>query len=333
MLPPSADVQIDFPDTLTPGISGYVECVQLALKRGGLELSLDELLCVSSASFARYVYDPKLNPHETDDREFSPLGELFSNYGVFESLGYYTGWRISELNEMSDVDFWKLLRFELASGRPMVSVGFGELNPVMLIGYREDHNQRWVTVWSNDGVHEVDFSSIRRPQGDSEVFVNFAVIVRESTSPDWAASKNRQRMAVLHWAVRHNKTQKEFLHETRENYAPGRSGGDVIVQSLRKLGDDVELAQYLSAHVQGQRRSKLAAANVLGDWGRDLAAEVDVEEVATALGDAATEFEKAIAALGADDHLGSAYQAFLDHEQLAYRHIETAIQHLPNAFG
>lgn len=300
---------------ILPGAVGLVQAVGVSAAAQGADVDLDEWLCVSSSALMTYAFDPKLNRHEASDRHFSADGEWFSNYGVLESLGYFSGWHARDLNGPSTEDLWKLVRYELALGRPLVSQGFGGKGVVLLTGYRDLPGVHEVTV--TDGSTTWTFNLQNPPQGDSEVFVNYIITVRQGEPG--LTSRSRQIEGVLRWTIDHGFGSKEFFHETRENYVPGLAGGEVI--SRLRL-EDAEEVEFFKNHVASRRRGREAASRVLGRWAELLEMSA-LEDAAKAFG------ESALCLDGTMD----GYQRALVSETEAFTHLKSIQDRLPPAFG
>jgi len=261
---PDAVVLITPDSPLTPGLPGYVEAVHHALRVQSVEVPLDDLICASSAAFATYAYSPEINKHD-EARRHSFLAEHFSNYGLFESLGYYTGAQLLIANEVSDSDFWEFVRFELNLGRPLVSAGCGRDDGcVLILGYEEQGRE--LLVWDSE-LRRVSVQDAR-PQGESEVFVNFAAAVRANPVLPDPQARQKMRVTALHWAVSHARKGTEFFHETRENYLVGLAGGAFVAELLSSELSDEE-RRWCESHLAARRRSRLAA-RALRDWEEDL---------------------------------------------------------------
>ncbi|MEZ4460118.1 MAG: hypothetical protein R3E66_10385 [bacterium] len=311
--PTRARLEIDVPPLL-PGISGLVQAIANSATVQGAEVDLDEWICASSAPFATYAFDQALNLYH-DGKRASAEAEWFTSYGVFEGIGYFTGWHAKDFNHLSIDDLWKVVQFEIVSGRPLVSIGFGGEGVVQVVGFEASASAYRVDV--TDGVNEWQFDVLNsRPQHDSETFVNFVVGVRAGDVG--LMSKERQIAAVLRWGAEHLHALKEFVHETRENYAPGLAGAEVM---LRLAQDGVE-PQIFKRHVASRRRSREAAARVLPRW-----AELIGEPALVQVG---AEYEKIAQTLGPDPH---AYEAALHHERVAAQLLASVASRLPSAFG
>lgn len=244
--------RVELDATVAPlhlGLTGLVEGVCASVVAQGGALDVDEALVASTASFSHYGFDRDLNLYAEDDTGCGE-GVYFSNFGGLESLGYFTGWHGRDINGASDTDLWNLVRYEISGGRPLVSVGFGLEGPVVLTGFAESPGHHDVKV-TNGRRTEVFNLLTGKPQGASETFVNFVIPVRRG-DPGILATE-RQAVGVLGWAVKHAQGQKEFLHETRENYRPGIAG-------LVRLAEHATMQPTLA-------RGYRAASQVLPRWG------------------------------------------------------------------
>ncbi len=299
---------------LRPGRLGMVDAICFI---GRIEdpATIDDLATLSSAASAAYVWDPAINPPQEPALPFNPSGELFSNYGVFESLAYATGLQVCEVNHLTPQDWRGLVQFELAEDRPVLTLGLrGALTPALIIDATLERRAMHLKVLRAGAAQaeEVTLTSQENPQGDSEDFVHWMVFVREGQRADWAPSIGRLRLDMLRWLARHSHSAKEFFHETRANYAPGLAAQATMARLLRdelpaQLREDAppraQLTAYLNDHVaqlaQGRAtaaRALLRWADELGDW-EDTPIR-DLEAGRAALRDAAAHWSATAAVLG-----------------------------------
>ncbi len=312
-LPKAARVElsgVDLSDNLVGLIQGiYATMSHVLGDEMPEEFGLDEMLCVSGVAFKNYVYEPEYNKLE-NPRNFSKLGEFVCNYGAFESLGYYTGWDVKEFNEIGRDDFWKLLQFEIASGRPVVTLGAeATIHPVVVVGYSYEPRLQTLDVIrpGSDAAETVDVTGWQDFQEGEESFTNWMLIARPSEQPEWTSSRNRQRLRALRWTVTHAGRHKEFSQETRENYAPGLRSFESFLGIVERQGDrladedepslaaDAAITRYIAAHIDGLRLARQAASRRLPAWASDF------------VGDAALEFEERQAVEDALEDAAEAY--------------------------
>jgi hypothetical protein len=364
-LPTQARVDIT-PFELSEGLVGLVEGVHAIMSYVLADelpdaLALDELLAVSAVAFKNYVYEPEYNQLE-DPKAFSALGELICNYGPFESLSYYSGWDVKEFNGIGRNDFWKLLQFEIASGRPVVTLGAGgPLGPVLVVGYRFEPRAQTLEVIraGSSEIATVDVTGLQDFQGDDPSFNNWMLIARPGEAPEWASSHTRQRQRVLRWVAKHARQHKEFSQETRDNYAPGLRGFESFLGLLDSFGEkDTEwpegdpFRRWVLAHVDGLARARRAAARRLPVWSADFLSGSDLDldarqAVEEALDQGADAYEEVAAylegwqdgrqeggALTSDDlqELWRAYTKACAAEESAVEGLEAALKHLPKGF-
>lgn len=270
-LVPKASIDLSIPLD-KPGLVGAVQAVHgmLASVQPGEVPCPDELLCVSGVAFKNYVYAPQMNVAESPPRAYSDEATWVCNYGAFESLGYYTGGEVREFNAISREDFWGLLRFEIAQGRPVLSMGMGgALYPALVVGYDAAVRPASVElVRSGASARE----TCALPPGEdmqpsSPSFTNWLVIVRAGEAAEWTASAHRQRLRALQWAMGHARRTKEFSQETRENYAPGLAGFDAFDASLDELvPGDLGHERFICDHLDSLIRGRRAIASRLPVW-------------------------------------------------------------------
>jgi hypothetical protein len=272
------------------------------------ELMLDELLAISAVAFKNYVYEPAYNQLE-NPKPYSALGEFVCNYGPFEAISYYSGWDVKEFNAIARNDFWKLLQFEIASGRPVTTLGAGEPlsasdppSPVVVVGYCYEPRKQTLDVVrpGSTEVETVDVTGAKDFQQGEPAFTNWMAIARPSESPEWTSSHTRQRLRVLRWTVGHVARDKEFSQEMRENYAPGLRGFESFLDILDRVIDDElerddKLEVYIKAHIDGLVRARRAASGRLPVWSADFLSDTPLEiqerdAVREALWDASTQY-------------------------------------------
>lgn len=327
-LPKSVDLDVDIESPFSPALTGLVEAAGLALRRLDYELSDDELLAISSAAFCNYVFDPKDNQHEDPARAFSRHGGYFSNYGPWESIGYYTGAEMRELTDIKGVDLAKLVAFELAHDRVIVTLD-SDLQPRLVTSYAVSIEQRVAVL--DDGTRLDLASDALDWQGDHEIFRNWMLLVRPGTRADWAAPSTRQRVDVLRWAAQHARTSKEFFQETRENYAPGLTGLKVFADFLRTVTDP-DGAAYAQDYLTSLGRARRAAAWAGRQWADEVAEYLAVDAVAPQLREAADGWTRVADAIEQADTLQGAIDDVVAGEEAAVAALHRASPHFPSAF-
>ncbi len=310
----------DLADNLVGLVQGVFAAMDYVLADERPEhFDFDELLCASAVAFKNYVYEPQYNQLE-DPQLYSTLGEWVCNYGPFEAISYFSGWDVKEFNGIARNDFWKLLQFEIASGRPVTTlgVGQGEVGPVVVVGYCYEPRHQTLDVVRPglDDIATVDVTGVVDFQLDEPSFTNWMLIARPSEQPEWASSHTRQRLRALRWAAAHARRGKEFSQETRENYAPGLAGFDSFLDLLNRLADGGEgpwgtadgVGRYVLAHVDGLVRARRAAAKRLPVWAAAFVSDSEYDvEVRRTVVDAFAEASRAYEELS--DRLGRWLQA------------------------
>ena len=309
------------PPALGPGLVGLVQAAAHLM-----DADAADLLGVSSAAFCNYVFDPHINQHEATRREFSRHAALFSNYGPWESIAYYTGWSLNEVNALSAIETLKVIVFEIEGGRPIVTLT-PDLEPALITGYRVSTNDR--VVCTTRGEFEVRDET--RLQGDDEVFRNWHLLVRPSQQPQWAASQVRQRVAVLRWALEHATNTREFFQETRENYAPGLEGIRRFRELLVGLRDPAGV-RYAESYTCGLRLARQAAATCVADWADPIAEELAAPAAGVALRAAASAYQSVADALAPDRNFADAMAEAHTHELQAVAALGQAAVDFPDAF-
>jgi hypothetical protein len=318
-----------FRSSLEPGLLGYCELIFDVMSAQGFEGDLDELRVISGAAVQHYIFEPAYNRHEEVPREFSRLALLFNNFGFFESLRYFTGWNVRDFDRVSLPDAWTLTAHELSEGRPVVTVDLrGDMEPALVVGL-EQPRTLVARIRGDSGFEPVTLDLAGRGNlQHNDAFENFFAIVRPSDD-DALVGPNRQRLELLRWVVAHHRSEKEFFHETRENYASGERGFARLEELSRRVadaGDDAERA-YFDDHVRFTRCGREAASRVLGAWSVVLSRALDNVAIESSLNLAAARYGDVAEALGAAD--------FADARKLeteAVEAIEATFPNLPGRF-
>lgn len=247
-----------------------------------IELERDELLVMTSVGVKHYLYEELYNPAYEPARYFSAKGELFSNYGVFESFEQHTNYEIREFNFLSAGDLAKLLAYELGDNRAVLSWGVGDRDEVVWItGVSATPTTFEVTIRRGNGEESV--IDLRQRGGklqgeDDEDFVNWCVVARpKGGEVAWALSAEKRFELMLKWAYKHGMGRKEFFHETRENYATGLAAYETLVGSVSARLDELDGEQrdrfqmQVQGHLDELAEGRGAMGRHLASYGDDYA--------------------------------------------------------------
>lgn len=302
MLPARARVDIQ-PFELGDGLEGLLQavfqCIQLRRDGDAPDVRLDELRLMSGAAFKHYVAQPWARPGDAAAADVvldcSPVTEVVCNFGAFESLSYYLGWDFQEFSDLLRADAVKLLRFELAGGRAVVSLD-GAMRPALVVGYEVDidsHSQGGaasdITLdgWraGGRGVERVRIATAVETEeaGPGEArgdWLDWMLIARPAQQPEWAASRVQQRRRVLAWAVEHAERPREFSQEYNRHFVVGLRAYDVLADALQRLVDASGASEAVTAtwmrwsqiHVDGLIAGRAALVRELPLWGSDFGA-------------------------------------------------------------
>jgi len=320
---------------------GALGMLEILLGIMGERERFDEYASLTSAGIKTYVHDWEVNLAGEDGEPVycTMRSDYFSNYGIFESLGYASGSEIKEFNFLKLSDVVKLLAFELMQGRAMLSMVEidGALEPVALLGV--DAGATWLKLTfqrvGSDTAEERDFWGMESLQGEDEDFVNWCVVARPGERSSWAASLGRLRRDLLVWLCQHARSRKEFFHETRANYAPGLYGQERFLELLKLLTDEdfaqaqeqkgggQDISRYIGLYTSGVIEGRRAFARRLSVW----AGEVDAYED-DLWGDAIAVGEQLEKAARAYEEGASAMEAFASAYAREQRVIPSHLEHV-----
>lgn len=310
-LPAKARVEV-VPYMLHDGLFGLVQTVAHAMqlaaqqsadeKKSAAPPDLDELLLVSGAAFRNYM--PELSAGESPTSRPDHLVKYVCSWGAFESLSYYYGWDLKEFLTLNLSDFWKLLQFEIASGRPVVTLDSANaMQPMLVVGYAIEKVERpgderrskiglrrsLEVLRAGAKAHEtVDMSDVEDFQPDTPELKNWMLIARPSAQPEYAPNPQYLRLRVLRWAVAHAKNRRELSQEFGRQYASGHRAFGAFLAHLDALGAaaadskdeplgtrDPDWARFVRGHVEELSRARAAAARHLRRWAQELAQDAE----------------------------------------------------------
>lgn len=301
-----------------------------------VSLDRDEVLCLTSVGFKHYVYEPEYNPAYEPPRRVSDKARLFSNYGIIESFGQHMGWEIMELNFIGAGDLARLLAYEFASDRVVLTWASidGESSPSWHAVVSVDASPARFVVELMDGAggrHEVDVTQRGGSlQGEAdEDFVNWCVVVRPGEHASWALTLEKRRALVCRWGVKHGSGRKEFFHETRENYAVGLTAYRSLMGVMRQGDLSARERDVLVQHIEELREGRGALAQRLPVWGEGFAQTHEHgEEINAACVSAASHYEVARAHLDAAAQCEAFDEACVVLLDLAHRAEQKALEAL-----
>ena len=313
--PPSRNV----PPMSTPPAASHLGLLGLLKMFHGLLLaydpqgtpSLQELWCIGGAACGLYVFDPLLNlPNAQGQLEdFHPSGEIFSNYGIFESLAYTTGWDIKEINFIPRADLLALVSFELQHHRPVLTLGLGRglLTPALILGTDATQGTPlWQVQYAGEpaplAFDTAQMAWAQPGAADEEIWRNWCLLVRPGQRPAWAASLPKCRMQLLKWTMSHMTRKREFFHETQLNYATGIAA----LQTLKRMASAPRSEAhdaYLTLVLDRLHTGWSALAAQLPLWAASVEAAPDLEcndlpALHQALSEAADRYAQAASCLG-----------------------------------
>lgn len=303
------DITANFDDRtpVGPGVIGYCDVIHRLMTAQGAVVDLDELRLISGAAIQHYIYEPAFNRHEDEPRAVSPLALLFNNYGHFESLRYFTGWNVRDFDRLPVADLFRLAAHELQQGRALMTVDVdGSHQPAVITGVRPPRGLELLhrQIGGELVKSAIDLTGVGNLQR-SEAFENFVVMVRPSEPGHEAlAGPNRQRFELLRWIVKHHEADKEFFHETRENYAPGDRAWQRLLELVATAEDDE--APYLADHLEFLETGRESASRALSRWAESLGELRDEPALKQRLEDAAAAYGRVAEALAGEADITAA---------------------------
>lgn len=273
------------------GLLGELELMAICLEYGGIPASFEALVGISGAGLRAHFFRPRDNPGTLDrpeegrqDSFWSPryawTSLRHSNYGHTEAAAYFYGAEIKPLDLANPLENWKLLRYELDAGRPVIAYGLVEPGvPELVIGYRLSKNplQQVLHVLSRacpGEAVEVDITGRKVLQGPEATYPNEIILVRPGQVASWRGTDGACFADMLRWSLAHQFNDRELVYETSRFYATGLEAYVAFAEFLRdrvpeELADPIvvdaqqtpaQLGRFAWAAVHQWRRSRLAFA-------------------------------------------------------------------------
>lgn len=340
------------------GLHGELEGLARMMAAAGVDTSFEGLMGVTGSALRTHFYFPEDNPGlrlgpDPDDPE-APWGPRYAwaslrhnNYGHLEAAAYFHGGEVRPVEGLGAVDTWKLLRFEIDAGRPVLAYGLGaRLEPQLVTGYRLEKApmRQLLTVTSRAGAPvEVDITG-RKPEQPG-AFPREMILFRPGQQAPYRTSDQERLLDVLRWALGHARARRELVYEESRFFATGQRAFEVFARFVRELLPEelaspvevapeeaaAEVTAFCRAVLTDWSRARLAAATFLDAWAEPMA---EVEglpggpEALRALADGQRAAGSALAALGATlepsdalvdpqarEHLAAGLDAALERER------------------
>jgi hypothetical protein len=274
------------------GLLGELDLMAVCMEHHGLSTSFDALVGVGGAGLRSHFFRPRDNPGTLDRPEEGRRDSFWSpryawtslrhgNYGHTEAVAYFYGAEIKPLDLNDPLQNWKLLRYELEAGRPVIAYGLVEPGvPELIIGFRltKAPLQQVLYVLSRarpQEVVEVDIRGRKVLQGPEAIYPNEIILVRPGQVAPWRGTDGARFADMLRWSLGHQHSDRELVYETSRFYATGLEAYAAFAEFLRdrvpeELADPIvvdaqrtphELGRFAWAVVQHWRRARVAFAS------------------------------------------------------------------------
>ncbi len=296
----TSQVLLAGPDLAEPilplGINGEVAGLAACLRHAGVETSFEELMGVTATAFRTHFFRPRDNPGMPIGPVADNPGALWSprfawsslrhnNYGQAESAAFYYGGEVRPIDGLDALETWRLLRFELDAGRPIIAYGLGDpIAPDLIIGYRLEKGplRQIIVVQARQG--QVEFDLTGRKPADEGPYPRELLVVRPGAVVDYRGSDDARRVDALRWAANHTSTRRELVYESERFYATGPFAFEALCEFLRDLAPDelanpiegdpgdiaATLTRFCAATLREWITARWAASAYLKGWSRAL---------------------------------------------------------------
>ena len=279
------------------GINGEVAAIAACERLAGHEAPFEEVMGITATAFRTHFFRPRDNPgmpigplpQEPDGLwapRYAPTCLRHNNYGHCESAAFYYGGEVRPVEGLGALATWRLIRFELDAGHPVLAYGFSAPEaPDLIVGYRLEKAPlgQFVTVLTRRGTIEVNLTSRDAKDGEG-LYPRELLLVRPGSIAEWRGSDDARRIDALRWAHAHTRTGRELIYESSRFYATGPKAYEAFVEFLRVLLPDelnapistpieetpAALARFCLAVLDEWGRARAAAAAYLKAWADDL---------------------------------------------------------------
>jgi len=288
------------------GIAAELQGIAACYVAAGVATSFEELMVVTGTAFRAHVFSIKLNPGlrlRPDPEQPNAMWSArylwsslqHNNYGHTEATAYYLGGEVRDAVGMDVLEFWKVVRFEVDAGRPLVLYGGRAAHRAdLIVGYRLERDpMRQVIYLQGDGeviplelpaptlqvskgapaarVIADGAITLPRPESDrpqrppmpgEQLF-----LVRPGPLQAYRSSDAERIRDVLRWAVEHGHHRKELIYETSRFYATGLQAFEAWASFLTE-GIEEELASPTSDADDPVADLALHTAITAQEWSR-----------------------------------------------------------------
>lgn len=240
--------KLDLPDAprgpLSWGVHGELEGVAACMIAGGVEgASFEALMGISATAWRTHFFRLSDNPGmrlgpdpETPNQIWGPRYAWTSlehnNFGHHESLSHYFGGDVLVLEKIAWDALWKVLRFELDAGRPLVVSGLPGRQAhraTLVTGYTLTPRPMALTLHTHDDADDAVFT----PR-DGTPTCRWT-LVRPGPCVDYRRSDEDCRQEAARWALRHMRNRRELVYETERFYAVSLQAFDAFAAFWTEL--------------------------------------------------------------------------------------------------
>ena len=290
----------DLPEPITAvGINGEVEGIAHCLVTAGVETSYDDVMGVTATALRTHFFRPRDNPgmpigpvegepHKLWAPRYAWTSLRHNNYGQCESAAFYYGGEVRPVDDLNAVDTWRLIRYELDAGHPVVAYGLTEgLVPTLIVGYRLEKGplRQILYVLTAAGRVDVDVTGLKRESEGR--FPRELLLVRPGPCVHWRGTDETRRLDALRWAYSHARNGRELVYESSRFYATGPAAFDAFAEFLRDLlpaeldapisstveEAPVQLALFCRAIIESWASARGAAQAYFNQWSDRLRSE------------------------------------------------------------
>lgn len=229
-----------------PGLPEELALIRACARPLGLDAPLWKLAGVTGTAFRAHFFRPRDNPGMLDRpdpaRPSEPWAPRYAwtslrhnNYGHLEALSYFYGPQLRPVELPKVLELWRVLRFELEEGRPVIAWGLVEDGrPELVVGFRLEKSplRQVLRVATREGLAEVDITGRKVLQGEGARYPNELLLVRPGTIPSYRGPDSARYADVLRWSWGHLRANKELVYESSRFYATGLAAWDAFAEFL-----------------------------------------------------------------------------------------------------
>ena len=262
------------------GLHGWIEALCLARTALGKPLPLAEAMGFSAAAFRAYFFTPDDNHAYRDD--FPGVEWLedtleLENYGAYEALSAHTGSDIRLYDRLKCEPLLRLVRHELAAGRPLLLTDPLTMLTKVVVGVGDLR----LSLANVDAIEE-SF------EADDDLAQRLGLSALRPTERPFTYRPDHFRRVALGWSGEHLNTKHELFHQLEIFVGSGARALELAAACCEAqwgngAAGNPAFASFFPAWVEELAWARALALDYLTDWAAEALAAAEPMTTAASL--------------------------------------------------